>query len=329
MRYPVKCNWISYKPLPDGDEYVVHNYLLEEEYIMPGDDIRFIEQLDGKTDPMEIIDTMSRRQMKIYLMYLEHFDLIRTSRFVIAEFPTYIWTAWVIRDNARFRSICEDINTLLMLSVIPVAMLSIVMLILNGSIESALDSTSLWVVMVGFAFGVVSGLILHELGHAISCTAYSGIVMEFGLVFSGYFGAYTMIDTVSVKNRIQRIQINLAGIEVNILLASIYVIMFYLCSGLRFANSYFWVQAAIANLSMALVNVLMVDGFDGMDAIKEILGLDDLMRSSAKALYNKKRRSHLLESEAGTVKVMAVVFIELSRFIYPLIIVLSVILIWT
>lgn len=330
MRYPVKCNWISYKPsAEDEDMYIVNNHLLEEEYHIDGDDIRFIEKLDGKTDPMKLIDTMSKRQMKIYLMYLEHMDLIRTSRFVIAEFPTYMWTVCSVKDNLKYKSICEDLNILLVLSVIPTAMLAVVMLMLNSNIKSALDNTSLIALIIGFVFGIISGFILHELGHAISCTAYGGMVFEFGLAYQGSFAAYTLLDTKQVKKRLHRIQIDMSGIEVNILLAAVYVILFCLCSNLKFANSYFWLQAAISNISLAGVNVLMVDGFDGMGAVKEILGLDNLMRSSAKALYNKKRRSHLLESEAGTVKVMAVVFIELSRFIYPLIIVLSVILIWT
>lgn len=325
MRYPIKCNWISYEPGSRDKEYVVMNHLADMVYIVDEEDIRFIEKLDGKTDPARLLQGYSRNEIRSYLEQLEDMDLIRNSRAVVEG--SHMWTVHIVKNNIRYQTFAKVINWFFMLSVFPLLYLAWNTINKELFYLYFMGTSGMWVTIGGYVFGLISGMVLHELGHAISCTAYGGNVMEFGLMWEEFPGAYTLIDPKSIKRRMNRIQTYLAGVEVNFILAALYaIIMCYTAEAWKDGTG-FWMEAAFVNLILGFMNILMIDGVDGMKIMQEIIGDDDLIDSTQRVLKDRRKRVALAESECGNIKLLAARLFGLTRVIYPLVIIMNFVII--
>ena len=136
--------------------------------------------------------------------------------------------------------------------------------------------------MLGGILGLLAGLFLHELAHAMACMAYGGYVFEIGVMLKLVFpGAYVMMDTRPITGRLKRAQVSAAGIEANLLLAGLALFCAVHFPGSSLSLFY----TALFNTELALVNLLLVDGLDGAGIMAELLGLDSLSDAVKDGLY--------------------------------------------
>lgn len=140
------------------------------------------------------------------------------------------------------------------------------------------------------------GMILHEVGHAIACLAnMKGAFLEAGFMIRGILpGAYVMIDATDVTNRRKKAQIYLAGIEVNLLLSGLLMI---LMTSVR-ENSFLgeWkiamLYAVVQNVILALINISLVENFDGEHTMRALFGgpIVDAAKANLKQMFSSKKR---------------------------------------
>ena len=133
---------------------------------------------------------------------------------------------------------------------------------------------------------------LHEAGHMCAILAYGGQIADAGLLLLGILpvGAYIGNTVPPNDRRSHKIQISLAGVEVNLGLTG----LFTLLSGLSGAAGQTFAVAAVWNLSLALVNLLPTAGLDGEQALSALLGLPSFSKFAADALRNPRARRMLL-----------------------------------
>ena len=317
MRYPIKCNYISYEKYGDSDYYKVKNYLSERTDIVPRSTIRFIERMDGKTNPIPILrKTMSFTQAYSYLLDLDHQELIRLSKTLYCRFGHFVRTIIIFRDSSKYKVLAKIMNLLLLLSLIPAIILGILNadVVIEGFLCGDIIVEEPWSYL-GLVAGLLFGGIMHEFAHATAGICYGGRVMEIGVMFEGFPGAYTMMDDGPVRKRMQRIQISLAGIEINIVLACLSIII---C---RYHPNWFsfFFEFFIVNLELALSNLLFVEGLDGTAELGAILGDEDLMRNAWNIPFDKGRENKLKRYGVnGRARIMAAYMLGTTKVFMPI-----------
>ena len=315
MGYPKFVNWAKIRKQENG-EYLLKDFLYGDEYPISYDEARFVLQLDGKTDPYEIDTPMSQEDVTETLEALDELGFLRHSRFLSKSLFGIIYTLWIPRITRKLRIAAKIINALLRFLWLPVAVISLLM-IMNAEIVYESEQ-----VIPGLIVGMLIGMVMHELGHMFACLAYGGNVFEAGVLLKWLIpGAYVMIDTSPVKVRMHRIQVNAAGVEMNFLLAGIFGIIaccFYDCS-------MFFVAAAVNNLVIGLMNLMLVSSLDGMNIMGEILGIEDFVEKAKKAVVNRKYRKMLADKgTSGKATVTACAVICIAQIALPIIVAINI-----
>ena len=162
-------------------------------------------------------------------------------------------------------------------------------------------------VIVGSVAGMLIGLVMHELGHMFACLAYGGRVFEVGVMLQFLFmpGAYVLMNESKIKKRMRRVQVSAAGIEMNLLLTAIFLII-----SARFESlSGFFLGAAIQNVFLALLNLTLVDGFDGMAIMGELLGVENVISKARRITRFKFKRKKLEKDGISGKATIAVCYI--------------------
>jgi len=175
----------------------------------------------------------------------------------------------------------------------------------------------------GSLLGLVIGMVLHEIGHASAGVSYGADVYEMGFLRMYYIlpGAYVMLNKDSVKSRIKRAQINAAGIETNMLLVGIFLILsvvFNDIGGLFFT-------AAVQNFLLAVVNLSIVGSFDGAAIISEFLGVEDIVEKAKKVVFSGKYRRKIKKHGLVGRATIAICYLILSfQIALPVLLILNV-----
>lgn len=320
MKYPFKSNWIRYSKIDGTDMYDVHDCIMNTNSVVMGDHIRFIEKLNGNIAPKELLPNCTKREVARYLIWLEAEGLIRTSMTVISSFPTYMRTVLIVKDNLKYQKIAYYINLVLMVLFLPCLLIGLSLVGRHINDMSVFDHLGSYY-LLGYILGLLMGIIFHEIGHATAATAYGGTVLEFGIMLDGFLAAYTSMNNNIVKTRTRKIQISLAGIEVNFLITGISLIQMVLMndsSGICFG-------IALANVTLGLINILFIDGVDGMHVMELIIGDDNILDSSRKAIVNAIKCKESKYDETDRIKVAAAGIFSLTRLIYPALILFNVV----
>lgn len=159
----------------------------------------------------------------------------------------------------------------------------------SGGAESG-DSFSWWL----YYALIVLSLALHELGHLVAGVAYGYKISDTGILLLGIipFGAYVAHEDMEDATKAEKIQFALAGVEVNLLMAGICLILAM--------QSYQWSRTmfSVANVNVILagVNLLPASGLDGESALSAACGINSISEVARKWLTNKKRRQKLLRA---------------------------------
>ncbi|MBE6995355.1 MAG: hypothetical protein E7429_01280 [Ruminococcaceae bacterium] len=277
MRYPKLCNWVLFEENPDGS-FDAKDRITEDEYTLGSTIGALARKLDGKTDPFSILPGYDRSEVQAMLDALDEANLLRYGRLLDSSASSVTYSLIIPRKH-RTRSILPVlINYWLLVLWIPVFLFGLHCFIADlPDLESGSFALGQW-------GGMMIGAILHEVSHAASALCYQGRVFEAGVLLHNYMpGAYVMLDEEPIKSRLQRFQVFIAGIEMNILLTGIALL---LCVYVP-SQSEFFFGLALSNLILALMNLTFSEGLDGMSAMGNLLGIDAL---AAKAKYTLKTK---------------------------------------
>lgn len=183
-------------------------------------------------------------------------------------------------------------------------------------------------VIIGIVGGLLLGMILHEVGHAIACLAnMKGAFLEAGFMIRGILpGAYVMIDATDVTNRRKKAQIYLAGIEVNLLLSGLLMI---LMTSVR-ENSFLgeWkiamLYAVVQNVILTLINISLVENFDGEHTMRALFGgpIVDAAKANLKQMFSSKKRRNYFRKNGinGIANICTSVVVLVFQIFIPLLI---------
>lgn len=289
MRYPKWNNYCTVKKKDDKVE--ITNHLLEKSYYLPIEIVRWGRKLDGRTNPYSIDKTLSRVSVRNRLKILKDFGCIRKSRVLLKTTGTLLYSLYIPqRITISMRLFAWFYNKALQISFLP-------MLVFGIYYFSTHFNYGDGGMYIGMIFGVIIGLLLHEVSHACAALACpGGKFFEIGVgVLSFMPVGYALIDVKQVKSRFQRVQVNLAGIETNIFLCGLFLFLSGFCGDIYCEA--FW-GAAIQNGLLGLFNIVFSKGVDGANAISELLGdrTNDFISKSRGFVWNKRKRRKILNT---------------------------------
>ena len=136
-------------------------------------------------------------------------------------------------------------------------------------------------------------VLVHECAHLAAAVSYDCSVNEFGLLLFGPipYGAFVMILEEPAERR-QRVQLNLAGPEANLMLSGFFLFLSLIIpsSGISL-----WV-ASMVSLATGIINCLPAAGLDGHRALSGFLGVESLHEMARKAVFHRQTRKRLLSS---------------------------------
>lgn len=315
MKYPMFNNWLTFRR-ESRDTYAVHNHVLDEDFEIDARLMRFARRLNGKRDPYRIDPSLSRAEVEWMLDELDENELVRHSRVLTAGLGTVLCALWFPKPNKRMRAVCRVCNALLLLLWLPVFAAGTALFFRLLPIPNT-D----WA-LTGFILGFAAGLVLHEAAHAFAGIAYGAPVFEFGVTIRNFLpGAYVMVDSPLLKSRGQRIQVNAAGVEMNLLLTGVCLLLSCAVPALGAAFLY----AGLDNFLLAMFNIIFVDGLDGMSVLGDLLGIEDLTDSAREIVTNRALRKQLRAAgPVGHVVIAVSVLVRVLQFALPLLILLNV-----
>lgn len=139
-------------------------------------------------------------------------------------------------------------------------------------------------------------LTLHELGHFNAAVAYGHEVYHAGILLLGILpiGAYVAFAEKK-ESRGRRLQIALAGIEMNLLCAGLALLV--RCAVPSLFHTF--TAIALVNCILAGVNLLPCEGLDGEMALSALLRVQSVSDCAKAIVFHKERRRKLLRRGLG------------------------------
>lgn len=313
QKYPMIKPWLEYHRVSD-DEHEIENEIApgeidEDPLRLPGYFVDFMQKLDGKINPYRIEPSLDKRTVRAYLQYLSKNGYLRNGvrnrdvgrlAFSIVKFD----------GKPGFSRISILLNRCLILSWLPVLICGILLGIKVWNNYYVFEGTY-W---VGFIFGLIAGLFLHEAGHAVAAKACKAPVYEIGIRISLLPAAYTLMKETAVKNRLKRTQIYAAGVETNFLLAGLFFTAAHL---FPFGNiCTFLFYTGLENMLLGIANLCFFLPLDGFKMITTLLGADDMVFSMLISLLMPSTWKEQLEKgPSGLARMLSVSFLQLTQSI--------------
>lgn len=307
-KYPLAANYLIYTRRAKDSIYV-RNVVTEDVAELDESACRFLKGLDGNTDPV-ILGEKYGIDVEEAMDFFEFNNLLRTDGRKLSCFPMENLTTCYVPAVKRARSIVPKlINFSLLLMWCPVLLLGIHCYMNKGF------PLSERYILIGLLFGFMIAFILHEAGHAISCLAYGGYFFEAGLSLSFWgIGAYAMLDYSKIRSMLKKVQISVAGAEMNLLLGGVFLILASFSPML----SGFFQTSALVNIALGVSNLSCVYSFDGCTAMLDLLGLEGGLETAQDVLEAAYYKSE--KHKPDTIDVLICVVMWMFQLILPLII---------
>lgn len=139
-----------------------------------------------------------------------------------------------------------------------------------------------------------ASVITHEMGHLITGLACGYKVTDTGVLLLGVIpiGAYVAAREEKKALKSERIQFSLAGVEMNLFVAGI----FLLAAQLVYPLSFTLVSVANVNVLLAGINLLPAAGLDGESALSAVFEVSSISKAAVKWFESGKKRGILLHS---------------------------------
>lgn len=315
MSYPRLANWIRFKKINDK-RYIVYDLMNNENFIFDAYLVWFAEKLDGSVDPYTIDSRLTENDVNHILSELTEKNVIRTGRFLNKSLVQILITLWQPKFNDVHRIFAFFLNGLLMISILPLSVFSVHTFITD------FNDLDFEYIFIGLFAGTVAGIVVHEFGHAIACLGYGGRVFEVGIGLQYLIPcAYVLINEKNIKNRLRRIQVSAAGIEMNIILADICMLI---AANMKNVSGLL-VGMIIQNIFLAIINLTFINGFDGMAIMNELLGVDNFVEKAKKLSKNKSKKKELAKiGFAGKATIAACYLIRSVQISLPLFVIVDV-----
>lgn len=310
MRYPMLNNWLVFSR-KNQYEYDVHDCLYDEDFTMGVTIAAFARKLNGNRNPYSINMGLTKAETNHMLKQLREHDLLRYGRSLDAGAGAY-YTLWFIKRNPLLMAVARLWNGMLMLLWLPVFIIGVLFFIRDFPI---INTDFMW---LGNILGVIFGTLLHELGHAFAGLTYGARVFEMGIMIDALLpGAYVLMDCQSVQSRMKRIQIYAAGVESNALFAGVCLLV---ACAIPYAGAFF-LNAAIGNIILALVNITFGGGLDGASILSELLGIENLVEDTKKVVLNRHiRRKLRSKGMPGHALIAVSIVVQILQITIPVII---------
>lgn len=319
MKYPKIIDTLLYKRI-DKNTYHVKNGITDVVYEIGTDIVRFMNKLDGKTDPFMINTCLSDFEFEEALDFLWDNELITKKKLKKSGFLSYGIPLFKVKTTQKMRIASRLLNFLLMISFVPIF---IVGLYAVKDIYNMVDQNG-FSYLIGLYVGIALGLILHECGHAIAGLGYNAHLFTCGIMIGITPGAYVELNDEHIKSSLKKAQISGAGIEMNLLLCGISMICMCLFnSALSLLGG-----IAFSNLLLASVNLLPIIGVDGSQIINKLVG-EDLILYSDILITDKSFLSHSFSNVRGLAEIYSCVLTLLSQISYPILIIANILYIWS
>ena len=289
-KYPKISNALTYRRI-DSNTVEIIDHINDQSFNFGIDAARYAKKLDGKTNPYVISTNLSFREIEFVLNDLEKYGLTRHSDTRRLSFGTRLKTLWIPKQSTFLRVVAYISNVILLSLWLPMLILGVVMFY-NNIEQVGFDW--LW---AGFFIGLLCGALFHELGHAFAGIVYGARVFEMGvlLMYCILPGAYVLLDRSPVKNRLQRIQINAAGVEANFLLCGV----FLLAGALIPSLGGMFMSAAACNAIIGAINLAFIKGLDGAAIVSDLIGIEDVIDRAKYIVTKRGARKRILRQGAG------------------------------
>ena len=312
-KYPVMSNYLIFTSAGEG-QVLIRDAVLETEEVVPADVARFLKRLDGKTDPMKIYPKLGRKTTKELMDWFSENEMVTYGeRFMGIGFLSFLVTLVRPRFRKGARAVAAVLNQILMISFLPV---------LIGGIwcwhryavwhVSTLEMFWLFEYLIALAIGMP----LHELAHGCAALAYGGHVLEFGFMWKIVMpGAYVLTDDKHIRSPLKKAQIYAAGIEMNLLLGGLFLIL-----GVAFPYYMFvCLMIAIINIVLGIVNASLIEGLDGCRILEQVLGIPDLVEKAKSIVFSRRRKNRLKKQGiSGRMAIAACYIVTVFQLAYPI-----------
>lgn len=311
--YPQKNKYLLFHKREDG-RYQIKNVLEEENWLMDEQDARFLLQLDGKTDPFQIEGDLTREEREILLQAFEENDFLEEfGRIKMLGIGTAILTLGIPRHTKKGRRLARRINRWVLILWLPVFLAGCgTFLFTKRGIRT---ETGIWQLIAGYLLGTLSALGLHEVGHLCAVLGYGGQVFEYGVMVSHFLpGAFVAMGEEEIKGRWKRIQVSVAGIEVNFLLAGCFLFLAFFFPAYK---TMFYLSAVI-NFLMAVTNTTLASGMDGLKILSLLMGTDDLWELAEYTIRESMRTKRIKSGEGCGIMTAAFWLLSLFQLAFPL-----------
>ena len=301
MKYPQKSPYLIYSHIGDN-EYTVENRLTSERYRLDYMLYTFLRRLDGKRNPYSILPGVSRDVVRLLINDLREANLLASEkRIQRLGIGSCMYPLIYCYPGKTQKQLAKTWNYVLMMAFIPFFLIGLYLSV-TGEFSVQMQSKS--ELYVGIVLGVGVGILLHELSHMCAGLTYGGQLFEMGVGTHCFLPmGYVLLDTEHIQTRTNKLQIYMAGIEINLLLYGVFMCLV----PIGFLSPFVLYLAAIENLALATFNLLPFDGLDGIMILSTILGQTDILRK-AKGII-KKRKCHRKTGKNSTAVIAAYVLV--------------------
>jgi len=160
----------------------------------------------------------------------------------------------------------------------------------------------------GCILGLIGGIYIHEIGHALEITAFNGRVYGITFCYSFPFSAYTRMNAENVS-RWGHIRICFAGVRMNIILSGASLALSFLIKDIQ--PLLFGIM--LINMELALLNLIASREWDGRKCLYWLIGDIDIKDESKQILKEKE----MLSERDAAVLVASVIYkvLDIAYFV--------------
>lgn len=320
MKYPARNPFILFKRI-DKDTVEIKNWNDGEIYHLSKEGAHLLKKLDGKHNPYEIMQEYGRDSVKKILREFKICNLLAPKK-KLESYGNGLFTYPLIYcyPNKVSRVFSRIWNLILSFFFLPTFALGLY-LHCQGMITYCFFSK--YELFAGIFLGIIFGIVPHELSHICAGLSYNGHIFEIGVGVHYFLPmAYVLLDDSNVKSNLKKAQINAAGIEANMLLYGLFMCL----SSFKTLNPFLMYQIGIVNLTMACINLLPLNGFDGLKIASNIMRKDDLLEYAKKTIRKslRKRKNSSKDKITLSLPVLASYGLLSFQIVLPLLVVYEI-----
>lgn len=311
MKYPRKSPYLIYGKT-ENSFYKVEDLLHDDIWLLDYEEMAILSCLDGRHDPYELLPEYNRDYIQKTLEDFEkHYLLAPKKKLQSTGIGSYSIPLIYCNPGKAIKQFAEIYNFLLMTLFLPVFVLG---LFLGKSNIFWIFPRSISELVTAIFIGGFVGIAMHEISHAFAALAYGGNLFEIGVGTSSFLPiGYVLLYCGNVRGRMKQIQIDAAGVEMNMLLCGVFMLLKPIL--IRSCIIDFF---ALANLTIAVLNILPLDGHDGLNILSKLFEKDDLLKY-AKGLIKDSRNGEKNRSVHSFIAVVLSYSLVGFQIITPLI----------